>query len=547
MVTSPLALSILAGSQNQQSMDPAVLAAMPRLNLGQAMMQHGLDSSAAYPMQALARLANAYAGNRIFDKALSGITSAYGQAASDAAATLPDGHPLRAALLSPDPTVRAQGLAAYKTGLLQLSEPYTQKAGEARKVSDTTLSTSTAPQSPEGKLAADTQNAGTFAPNVPGAPSALASALLKQSTDNGMQFVTGPNGMTTARQIQGYVPGRANLAGAIAGQEAANRYPFENALENNKPITLGPEQQVNVNPNRVTPNGTTMPSRIVDAATAPAAPQAAAVPAPTQAPQTAPAPTPTPSAAPPPAAVPAQAGNGAQIRYQGTDPGLVRQQHEADMKEVEADRELALKSQQDLGNLAAIKDIMARTKTGWGAEQKLEAARIMKSIGVPDDKIKEFADTNVSDSQALSKLFTMNSAAAARTMGAREPGSVISMFKNAYQNLGTDPQAVAFMTNVQAMQHTRDSELANRKTNYLNESFNGYSPGGKYRGLQGFNEDFNKTNSSEDYLHAAEAMTGKQFAPWGKITDAGQQHAIISLIPKGAQFMGPDGNMYVKN
>ncbi len=218
----------------------------------------------------------------------------------------------------------------------------------------------------------------------------------------------------------------------------------------------------------------------------------------------------------------------------------------ADRQEVAKDREKAIAANEDRGNLQAIADLMDRTKTGWTAETKLEAARILKGLGVPDDKLQQLTDTNVADSQALSKLFTINSAAAVRTMGAREPGSVIMLFKNAYQNLGTDPEAVKFMTNAQYMDRLRQGSLADKKTGYLTDSVDQYQSGGKYRGLNGFNEAFEKSDAPENYLHAAEAMSGGRFSPWGKITDPAQQAAIVSLIPKGRTFTGPDGQLYVR-
>lgn len=549
MASSPLTLALLSGQAGGgMSYDPAMLQALPRLQLAQSMMQQGMDTSPASPWQALARVANAGVGNMIFDKATNGLIQAGAQAAGSAAQTLPPGSPLRKALLSSDPLVRTQGLQAYRTGLLQLNEPYTQKAGDTRMEGDQPISTSTAPQSPEGKIAADISNAPSFAPNTPGAPSALASALMKGATDNGIQYQTGQNGITTAQPVGGYAPARASLAGAIAGSESGARYPFENALQNNRPLEIRPDQQIDVNPNRVTPNGTTMPGRFVPSPVPPAPPPVAASAAPPPAAPPAQAPTPAPQSTPQPAApvqAPASpvvgAPPGNQIRYQGSDPEMARQQHETDLKEVAADRELAVKSQADLGNLQAARDLMQRTQTGWGTETKLEAARIMKAMGVSDDKIKEFTNTNVADTQALSKLFTINSAAAVRTMGAREPGSVISLFRNAYQNLGTDPDAVNLMTNIQVMQHNRDNDLANRKTNYLNESANDFSSGKSYRGLTGFNEGFNKTNSSEMYMHGAEAMSGEKFSPWKNITDHNQQMAIVRLIPDGATFVAPNG------
>jgi hypothetical protein len=59
---------------------------------------------------------------------------------------------------------------------------------------------------------------------------------------------------------------------------------------------------------------------------------------------------------------------------------------------------------------------------------KLESALILKDLGVSDDQIKGFLNTDVAAGQILQKKFVELSAAALRTMGAREPGSVIQMF-----------------------------------------------------------------------------------------------------------------------
>jgi hypothetical protein len=103
----------------------------------------------------------------------------------------------------------------------------------------------------------------------------------------------------------------------------------------------------------------------------------------------------------------------------------------ADAKEVAADRESAQKGQQDMATLQTIRDFLPKVQTGWGADQKLEAARILKSAGVSDDKIADFTNTDVASGQLLQKKFLELSSAAARTMGAREPGSVIQMFAKA--------------------------------------------------------------------------------------------------------------------
>ena len=199
-----------------------------------------------------------------------------------------------------------------------------------------------------------------------------------------------------------------------------------------------------------------------------------------------------------------------------------------------------------MANVRLIQDFVPKVQTGWGAETKLEAARILKTIGVPQDVINQNIMTlpDVASGQILQKKFVELSAAAARTMGAREPGSVISMFAKSYPNLGTDPQAITLQTNALYMDRLRSQHLAEQKTNFLNDSINGVQGSGQYRGLRGFNEAFNRSNPAENYLHAAEAMSGAT-EPWKRVTTMSQRNAVIRLIPPGTAYMGPDNKMHV--
>jgi hypothetical protein len=216
----------------------------------------------------------------------------------------------------------------------------------------------------------------------------------------------------------------------------------------------------------------------------------------------------------------------------------------ADTEEVAKDREAASKGQQEMATIRAIQDFAPKVKTGWSADTKLEGARILKGMGVSDDQIKGFLNTDVAAGQLLQKKFVELSAAAARNMGAREPGSVIQLFAKAYPNLGTDPQAIALQTNALYMDRLRSQELAQQKTNYLNDSINGVQSTGQYRGLKGFNDTFNKSRPAETYLSAAEAMSAAG-EPWKRITSTAQRNAVIGLIPPGTKYLAPDGKMHV--
>ena len=50
----------------------------------------------------------------------------------------------------------------------------------------------------------------------------------------------------------------------------------------------------------------------------------------------------------------------------------------ADTEELAKDREKAIAGQADMANVRAIQDFLQKVGTGWGAEAKLEAARILK-------------------------------------------------------------------------------------------------------------------------------------------------------------------------
>lgn len=182
MAASPLAAALLGGEGNSgfAAMDPAILAAQPDLQLGQSMIQQGLSTAPASPWQALARIAQAGAGSYIQHDAMKSLAQAYAHSADNAAATLPEGHPLRAALLSSDPVIRMQGLQAYQKALTLMSEPSNIGGGEQRVIGNQPIFTSNQPTSPEGKIQADV-NRFNGQPAVPLRPSQGAPALVPQS------------------------------------------------------------------------------------------------------------------------------------------------------------------------------------------------------------------------------------------------------------------------------------------------------------------------------------------------------------------------------
>lgn len=87
-ITSPLTLQMLMANGGAMGVpqDPAVAAALPRLQLAQSMMQSGMSTAPTEKYGALSRVAQAMLGNVMFDKANSGLQDILTQRAQQAGA-----------------------------------------------------------------------------------------------------------------------------------------------------------------------------------------------------------------------------------------------------------------------------------------------------------------------------------------------------------------------------------------------------------------------------------------------------------------------------
>jgi hypothetical protein len=233
-MASNLAAALLGGSENAGNpaafLDPNIAAAQPDLEIGSALMQGGLSTAPASPWQALARVAQTAAGGYLQKGAISDLAKAYAHSADNAAATLPEGHPLRAALQSNDPVIRMQGLQAYQKALTLMSEPANIEPGGVRKVGGATIATNTGPQSPEGKLQQDLDNAGrrqpvTAAPpvGVPAPAARPAGVPLSAPQMGGIESVTGMSAPVPAPINAGGGAGVPTTAPTFGDRFAASR------------------------------------------------------------------------------------------------------------------------------------------------------------------------------------------------------------------------------------------------------------------------------------------------------------------------------------
>jgi hypothetical protein len=214
---------------------------------------------------------------------------------------------------------------------------------------------------------------------------------------------------------------------------------------------------------------------------------------------------------------------------------------ELDAADVAATRDAANAGRRDLATVRTIQDFLPQVATGWGGETKLEASRILKTLGVGEDKINSFLKTDPAAGQLLTKNFLQLSAGAVRQMGAREPGSVMFLFKDAYPGVPTDEKAITLQTNALYMNQRRQEAEAEEKAKFYGESLTQHQKDPTtYRGLTGFSPEFNKANHPEQYLHAAEAMSNYADKAWAKAKSDEQQTAIYNLIPSGSTYWVPN-------
>jgi hypothetical protein len=201
-------------------------------------------------------------------------------------------------------------------------------------------------------------------------------------------------------------------------------------------------------------------------------------------------------------------------------------------------------ARQQEGIARSILDLLPQVRMGWGADTIQQGAKIMDSIGVPRSLVERFTHPQYGDD--LNKLFLQYTSAEVRAMGAREPGSVISLFQANYPNLETHPQAAQLMVNALRMQSQWAADRSAAAQQWVADQRKNMGQFGEnYQGLTGFENSFNKTNNPHDYWRAAAAMAGEKDVAWKGLDEAGQ-HRVFAFIPKGEKFVDDKGNWYPK-
>lgn len=261
-LTTQLMLAGLAG--NQATVDPTMAAALPRIQMAQAMMQNGLSTAPTTKWGALSQLGQALLGNYTFDKATSGLQDAYANSANDMANSLPANHPLITALKSTNPVTRAAAMKVFPAALTSMS------GVEFARPGTTPMIGATAPQagpfggySPTAQLGSDANNnPGSVASGV-SAEQALANAKAIGALPATMTAEQYKTMLTEHEKNNGPVPmtPSGTLMGPGAGQPVPSPLPvpgISGGLPTSPPLsgftTTAPPMAVDVHP--------TMPSGI---------------------------------------------------------------------------------------------------------------------------------------------------------------------------------------------------------------------------------------------------------------------------------------------
>jgi hypothetical protein len=194
MAASSLTAALMGGQGGNEAamfgLDPAVAAATPDIQLGQALIQGGLSTAPASPWQALARVAQTGTGQYIKSDAISQLAKAYSGSTENMAKVFDQVAPggiVSKMLRSPDPIVRMQGMQMAQKAGLQLNEPQEVRPNNTvgQPGGGQPLLTNPQPTTPAGQAQRDLELAGR---NNPAAVPALTSAATQAATKDGYVF-----------------------------------------------------------------------------------------------------------------------------------------------------------------------------------------------------------------------------------------------------------------------------------------------------------------------------------------------------------------------
>lgn len=322
-------------------------------------------------------------------------------------------------------------------------------------------------------------------------------------------------------------------------------YPTETGID---PVTNQPRAPYQAHP---PPPGIVAPEQLNQPPAAPGTPQGASTAVPGQ--------TPPPGASPPPAAptaapagqpAPSGAGQASPAQIAAAQAGY-QQQVDEDQKQAAEDYHNAAAGQSTFGTTQAIRNLLPSVRTGVSGDARLQAARVMADLGGDPKSIQSLTGTDPAAGEQINKLLGQQILDKVRALGAHEAGSVVQYVSNINPSLASRPETIDEMSRVMDMLQLRNYNRANAQKAWLNQQQanmatstepNIASRLGAYKGLQGFDDDFNKNNDARVYLGAAFAAAGKPFAQWsGGLSDQQKQQALTlaaSVYPDARIWWG---------
>lgn len=220
-----------------------------------------------------------------------------------------------------------------------------------------------------------------------------------------------------------------------------------------------------------------------------------------------------------------------------------------DMETVQEDQKAASQNSNVMNTTAAIRALQPDVKTGMGADARLWVSQFGAALGIPEDKMKAVVGTNPVQGELLQKqLFGLATAAERKAMGARGAGTVLNQFTQMYPNLSSRDLTIDGMTRLVDMDQLRAQDNASEKQSFLNNAVNNIDTKKGYTGLAGFDAEFNKTHPARVYAAAALAAGGLPYKAWTiglspeQITQAAQ---LAGHTYSDARILGPDGQVHV--
>jgi hypothetical protein len=206
---------------------------------------------------------------------------------------------------------------------------------------------------------------------------------------------------------------------------------------------------------------------------------------------------------------------------------ITEDQGKNDAAEISKNQATVMQGHNVLSTTATIRAMAPQVTTGVGADARLRASQIFTSLGVPPDTVQSWTGTGAAPGEILQKKLFELSTGAERQMGAREPGSVMTLFMKNYPNMSSQNMTIDAMTRLIDMdQAYKENEIAGRQQ-YFNQQVQGVAANKPYGGLSGYQQP-----DPRIYQAAALASGGMPFSAWSQGLPPAQQADALRLAAK---------------